>query len=271
MLSTISINDTDVVDALALYASSITNSDVASNSNYTLSINKIYQILGRLNRVNLISNSSTSLIMVQQLSQDDDIFVLGASFTHGVGGTLVNTLNGLNVNNSNISAAAILNNQSLTAVTALNMFIIDTPSVYTNIDNSSDKTLVSSIIVVAVQRNNSVSTFMNISLYFRVLNEYKPNVSATYLCSFYDPNTSKWNESGCTIPFYNQQFNRYECSCNHLSTFALVWSSHIISCNTSTQVLLSNGTCISKTDGQVCSQIFRLFVFYMYLLLGSGS
>ena len=68
---------------------------------------------------------------------------------------------------------------------------------------------------------------MNISLYFRVLDEYKPSVSATYLCSFYDTNTLKWNESGCTIPKYNQPFDRYECSCNHLSTFALVWSPYI--------------------------------------------
>ena len=64
---------------------------------------------------------------------------------------------------------------------------------------------------------------MNISLYFQVLNEYKPNVNATYLCSFYDTNNSKWNESGCTIPQYNQQFDRYECSCNHLTSFALIW------------------------------------------------
>ena len=39
---------------------------------------------------------------------------------------------------------------------------------------------------------------INISLYFKVLPEYKPNVSATYFCSFYDTNNSRWNESGCT-------------------------------------------------------------------------
>ena len=100
---------------------------------------------------------------------------------------------------------------------------MDKPSAYTNIDNSSNKTLASSIIMATVQRNNVVSSSMNISLYLQVLDEYKPNVSATYLCSFYDPNTLKWNESGCTAPTYNDTYDRYECSCNHLTSFALIW------------------------------------------------
>jgi hypothetical protein len=65
---------------------------------------------------------------------------------------------------------------------------------------------------------------MNISLYFQVLNEFNPNRSdVDYYCSFYDTNRSQWNESGCTNPVYNTQYDRYECSCNHLTSFALIW------------------------------------------------
>ncbi|CAF5162892.1 unnamed protein product [Rotaria sp. Silwood1] len=89
---------------------------------------------------------------------------------------------------------------------------------------------------------------MNISLYFQVLNEYTPTFTPQYLCTYYNINASKWNESGCTAPQYNNQFNRYECSCNHLSTFALVWSPYFVPCNNATQVQLTNGTCVLKSD-----------------------
>ena len=147
---------------------------------------------------------------------------MGASFTRGIGGEVVDSSNIDKVTNSNISVAAIVSNQSLTDVTSLNMLIINKPSSFINVDNSSNKKLASPIIMATVRRNNSLSP-MNISLYFRIIRAYRPNVSATYLCSFYDPNTLKWNESGCTVPQYIQQFDRYECSCNHLTSFALIW------------------------------------------------
>jgi hypothetical protein len=162
--------------------------------------------------------------VAEQSNGDNDIIVLGASFTHGIGGELVKNTNEDNVISSPLSAAAIISNESLSGVTSLNMLIIDQPSIYRNIDNSTNKTLASSIIVASLKRNNSLSTSMNISLYFQVLNEFNPNRSdVDYYCSFYDTNRSQWNESGCTPPVYNTQYDRYECSCNHLTSFALVW------------------------------------------------
>ncbi|CAF0722738.1 unnamed protein product [Rotaria sp. Silwood1] len=94
---------------------------------------------------------------------------------------------------------------------------------YETIDNTTNKSLASSLIVGSVKRLGSPANLLNISLYFKVLPEYKPNVSATYLCSFYDINSSRWDETGCTNPHFNETFDRYECSCNHLTSFALIW------------------------------------------------
>jgi len=189
--------------------------------------------------------------MVQEPYEGDYGIILGAFYTHDVGGGIIDSSNENNTYNTFLTAAAIIDNESLIDVTFLNMFIIDTPTTYENIDNSSNKTLASSVIVVVVQRNSSMFIPMNISLYFQVLNEYRPTVDAIYSCSYYDTNNSRWNSSGCTQPQLNVQFNRYECSCNHLSTFALVWSRNIMPCDTVTGILFSNGTCIPKDVVQV--------------------
>ena len=188
--------------------------------------------------------------MAQQPDQRVYVTTLGASFVRGLGGVVVNGSNNNNIYNSTLSAAAIFNNQSLTGITSVNMVITDKPITYTNIDNSSNKTLVSSVIIVGVQTDNSTLNPITISLYFQVLSEYTPTGNGSYLCSYYDTNYLRWDNTACATPQYNQQFNRYECSCNHLSTFALVWLPYI-PCNTYTQVQLSNGTCVSKSDGQV--------------------
>ncbi|CAF3963502.1 unnamed protein product [Rotaria magnacalcarata] len=94
---------------------------------------------------------------------------------------------------------------------------------YENADNKTNKSLASSVVVGSVQLLSSASASMNISLYFKISPEYQPNVSATYLCSFYDISNSCWNETGCTNALFNPAFSRYECSCNHLTSFALIW------------------------------------------------
>jgi hypothetical protein len=170
--------------------------------------------------------------MVQPVNQTGNATVLGALFNRDSGGGVVNSGNQSALNNASVSAAAVLTNQSLTGVTSLNMLIIDKPFLYQHIDNSADdKSLASSVIVAAVQRSGSASPATNISLYFKVLSGYQPNVSATYLCSFYDGTNSIWNETGCTSPQYNGAYDRYECSCNHLTTFALTWQPNVSQSN----------------------------------------
>ncbi|CAF3699354.1 unnamed protein product [Rotaria sp. Silwood1] len=227
------------------------NLNATLNSTYKLTENEIDTYVSNIRNVNLTINTNDSIIIAQPVNQGGNVTILGASFTRGIGGQIVNGANTNDIINSNLSAAAIISNQSLTGATSLNMLIIDKPTIYKNIENSTDKTLASSVIVTTVQTNDSVLTQTNISLYFRVLNEYRPNRVAQYFCSFYNTITLKWNESGCTRPQYNPTFDRYECTCNHLSTFALLWAPYAIPCGNATHMSVSNGSCISRTEVQI--------------------
>ncbi|CAF5146625.1 unnamed protein product, partial [Rotaria sp. Silwood1] len=223
-------NSSVIAENLSSYISLVTNLSATSNSSYALTVGEIDTFVSRINDTNITINTNDSILIAKQPNQGNNITVLGALFTRGIGSQVVNTINKDQVINSNLSTAAIISQQSLTGVTSLSMLIIDKPTTYENIDNSTNKKLASSVIIVAVQRNTSSLLSMNISLYFWVLNEYKPNRVAQYFCSFYDTRSSAWNESGCTKPEYNPTFDRYECSCNHLSTFALLWAPYVIPC-----------------------------------------
>ena len=165
--------------------------------------------------------------MAQAVNSSGSIIVSGAAFDRNNGGKIINNTNQNSIFSSNISAAATISNQSLSNLSSLNMLIIDNPIIYETIDNSThEKSYASSVIVVTARRQDGsvASDGINVSLYFKVLSEHQPNVNATYYCSFYDTINSRWNESGCTQPQYDNITNRYQCSCNHLTSFALLWS-----------------------------------------------
>ncbi|CAF4336978.1 unnamed protein product, partial [Rotaria sp. Silwood2] len=213
----------DLANALSLYISSSASSNLSSTSNSTVTINKIDEVLDKLNNVSITVNSTNSFLFAQELNKTSDDIVLGARFQRESGGRLVTNSTEQDALNSQFSAAAIISKESLENVTSLKMFIIDKPTMYKDVDNSTNKSLASSLIVGSVTRIGSRSNAMNISLYFKVLPEYQPNVSAAYLCSFYDTNSSRWDETGCSNPRFNEIFGRYECNCNHLTSFALIW------------------------------------------------
>ncbi|CAF3284716.1 unnamed protein product [Rotaria sp. Silwood2] len=211
------------VTVLSLYFHAIVNSNLPSTSENTLSPVEIDRYVNTSSNATLVMSRDTSFIMFQQLGELSTVTIVGSAFIRGSGGQVLNISDSGDVIESNFSAAATISSQFLAGVTSLNMLIIDKPTTYEKIDNSTNKSLASSVIVVAVKRNRNVSTPLNISLFFQVLKEYQPNVSANYFCSFYDTTQSTWNEFGCTKPRYNLAFDRYECSCNHTTTFALVW------------------------------------------------
>ncbi|CAF0954256.1 unnamed protein product [Adineta steineri] len=213
-----STNAIEKANALILYFSSIEN----TNTTNILGVDQVDRYLSSLN-INLDITSNSSFIMAKLPHQPNDLIILGASFTRGTGGKVIDTQSFNELTSSQLSAAATVSNESLSDVQSLNMIIIDNPSAYTNIDNSTDKKLVSSIIVTNVHRNNISFSTMNISLYFRNVLEPELDVNDNYICSFYDTNTFKWNDSGCSKAQYNKDLNRHECSCNHLTSFALVW------------------------------------------------
>ncbi|CAF1115886.1 unnamed protein product, partial [Rotaria magnacalcarata] len=242
-------NANATADALSLYFNSIASPSALSDSQYVLSPDDIDSYVDRLKNVTLMRNTKASFILAQDISQFANIRRVGATFTRGIGGAGVGIPNGSDTLSSNATAAALLESKSLSDVKSFSMLIIDSPNTYRNIDNSTKRNLVSSVIVASPQRNIASSNAINIALYFRVLPEFEPKVPADYFCSFYDTNTQAWNESGCTHPTYNESLDRYECNCSHTTTFALVWSPKVCQCSSS-EVLLPNCTCVTKPNGQ---------------------
>ncbi|CAF3389562.1 unnamed protein product [Rotaria sp. Silwood2] len=219
-----SSNDTEKADALAIYVTSITNSNATSNSNNTLTIKQINEIVGNLSSDNYRVNSNdTILIMTKPNREPSKETIIGVSFEDGFGGTVVDTSNRNNVINSNLSAAGIVTVQSLNEAKSFNMFIINDPTPFQDVDNTSNRTLSSSVVFATIQGADMNRRNITIDLFFQVLKPPKPTEDVTYFCSFYNTNTSQWNEFGCTAPIYNTKFDRYECHCYHLTSFALIW------------------------------------------------
>ena len=80
------------------------------------------------------------------------------------------------------------------------------------------------MITVSVQKENKSS--INITLFFQVLYNDSSRingVNGNYLCSYLDTNTSEWKQFGCYETRYDELYDRYECTCTHLTTFALIW------------------------------------------------
>lgn len=241
-----------VINALSLYITATTYSNLCWNTVYMLTASEIEGFFTSIRNVTFVLNSNTSFIMTQQLYQTVNIPAsLGAYYTHDVGGGFVNMSNEYDIINNRLTAAAIFRNQSLINVTYVRIFIIDIPTTYQIMNISSRATLASSVIVASVERTTSQSTPMNISLYFQPPDGRELEFDVKYSCVFYDQNSARWNESGCTKPLYNVFFNRYECSCNHLSTFALVSFSVSIPCLNEDEIQWINGTCLSRLDAQV--------------------
>ncbi|CAF3828183.1 unnamed protein product, partial [Rotaria sp. Silwood1] len=219
-----SSNDTEKANALSIYITAITNSNVTSNSNNTLTVNQINQVVGNLTNDNYTVNTNDTILIITRPNREpNEKTTIGVSFQEDVGGTVVDTRNKNYVTNSNFSAAGIVTVGSLSEAKSFNMFIINDPTPFENFDNTSNRTLSSSMIFATIQGTQVNRTTISIDLYFQVLKPPKSTEDVKYLCTFYDTNTSQWNEYGCTIPQYNTKFQRYECQCNHLTSFALIW------------------------------------------------
>ncbi|CAF3504987.1 unnamed protein product [Rotaria sp. Silwood1] len=207
---------------LTIYYASIARSNFSLTSNRSLSPEEIDAKVKCL-KDNIAINASTSFIMSALLHQSNDI-VVGAWFKMGVGGNYINDSNVNGILNTNFSAAAIFRASSLINVTYLNLLLIDDPKDYRQLNDSRNGTVVSSVIVANLWYKNNESERTNRSLYFKKNNHSVENTSNNnFVCVYYDTNTSSWDETGCTKPHYNTTFDRYECSCNHSSSFALLW------------------------------------------------
>lgn len=126
------------------------------------------------------------------------------------------------LNDSSLTTAIVFNEQTIEQMTGMRVMILDDPQMYRNLNLSDNTYLASSVIVANVTIVGSQSP-INVSLYFQILNHTKLNKSGDYVCSFLNTTTYAWDQSGCTPAIHNKTYDRYECTCNHLTTFALIW------------------------------------------------
>lgn len=238
-----------MINNLALYISSTTRINATLLTNITVSIERLDTLVKSVHGVNLTVKANTSFIMVQTPDRVNNFTGLGATFVRGSGGQVVYTLDKDNETNAGISAAAFIAKESFVNVTSVNIVIIDDPTQFTTVDDSSGSILDSSVIVVGTNGNPAK---MNLTLYFRSWNGLATTNGGDYRCSFYNASRRTWDTSGCTIPFENRADNRYECSCDHLSAFALVWLPRSPGfCKNTTHSISLNDSCLPNAVNQV--------------------
>ena len=135
-------NSTVVAEQLSLYISSVANSNASSASQNTLSVNEIDSYLTNISGVNVTNSNTDSILVAKPPYQGNNTIVLGASFSTGVGGKVIDSSNTRSVNMLSVSAAAIVTEESLSGVASFNMVIIDKPTTYKNADNTTNKKLI---------------------------------------------------------------------------------------------------------------------------------
>ena len=230
-------NSTVIANSLSNYIDIVAGPNPSLTSNRPLSVQEIDSFLTNISNINLTLSTPNSILVARQPDQGNNVIVLGASFNRDVGGEVVDSTNRDQVLKKNVSTAAVISNTSLIGVKSLNILIINTPTIFETLDNVTNKKLASSVVVASLVAEDSTPRRINISLFFQVLTEYRPNASADYFCSFFDDRAHQWNSSGCTTPRLNAEFDRFECSCDHLTSFALIWLPQSALTNTSSSTL----------------------------------
>ncbi|XP_072005241.1 adhesion G protein-coupled receptor E3-like [Engystomops pustulosus] len=81
------------------------------------------------------------------------------------------------------------------------------------------KTVNSRLVTGAITRNLT-STGRNVTFQLAHIQELKPSYRPT--CNFWDTNKNNWSEEGCTTEYSNSNDTHTTCSCNHLSSFAIL-------------------------------------------------
>lgn len=165
-------------------------------------------------------NSPYSFIL--SASPDENDSVVGAKFTSNSSGENILRSNSAVSLNGSFSIATVVDKETLDSIERLNLFLINRPKDYRFVNDLKNQALVSSIIIAHPRLKNSSRIKLN--LYFT--NEDTTLAGASpneFRCAYFDNKTSSWNTNRCQKPVYNDTWKRYECTCDHLSSFGLIW------------------------------------------------
>ena len=212
-------NSSDKVNALLPCLDLLDDLSNGTDLRLGLNTNDVDTTVDGLNQ-SIVNISSSAVIVAQPSASTADGFV-GVSFTRTLNESIVLRRDEAAFLQSDITGAGIIRNSAAYSIDFIAILILAKYSLYQTVDRSRNQTVVSPVIVAtASQTGNPVATV--IDLYLRDLTG-QPRSNGEYLCSFFDASTSRWNESGCSKPRYNSQYNRHECTCDHQTTFALLW------------------------------------------------
>lgn len=206
---------------LTVFYASIISGNPSLTSDKRLNTAVIDGSVGKL-KDPVIINAPTSFLMSLIPNQTNDKAV-GAQFISESGGASIFLSNFSTSINSHFTAAAAFDKDFLTNIINLNMFLLDKPNVARLFEDSMNRTLVSPVII-ANPRLRDNNTSITIQLYFTNQDTNLTNAAdGEFLCVYYDPKTSSWEDKNCSKPTLNSNFDRYECNCTHLTSFGLIW------------------------------------------------
>ena len=213
-------NATTVADALEGYFD-------YRNQSVLLTPGEIDRAISRI-PANFSSNSTSEFfIMSQATNRNSSNPVIGATLSDSNGSIVVNTTRDREL--AKTIKAGIIFNISSENISNVRAIIIEPGREYQNISHPGNGTVGSLVVVAyATDRLSQSVRNINIALYFRVNRSSLPQNTTenlAFVCSFYDNTMTSWNDSGCSSPRYNETFDRYECTCSHLTSFALLWLS----------------------------------------------
>jgi hypothetical protein len=221
-------NATEIASALISYFNQTAPTEIVTPED-------IEYAVSRLN-ISVNSSINNGFIMSQPPSANVNNIPVGAIFLSQSGGEIVGQQSQGFDTNTNISVGGVYSFNSYSGIDFLRMLLIDSPNEYRNVTDTQNRTLGSSVVVANVQTNTmQPPSQMNISLYYRIRQDFVSGSidNINVYCSFYDTDTKSWNDTGCSMPIYNALWDRYECSCNHLTSFALLWLPKTSSSNNS--------------------------------------
>ncbi|KAL0202357.1 hypothetical protein M9458_000375, partial [Cirrhinus mrigala] len=89
-----------------------------------------------------------------------------------------------------------------------------------NTSNGMVKTMMSTVISVTLPKTTNTKLTKPVNFTFKHIREFDPSGSLS--CVYW--NISKWIVDGCSVLKTNSSYT--VCSCDHLSTFSIVQTSH---------------------------------------------
>ena len=220
----ISADAVGVANALSSYLTLILEGNFSKDPDLCLSPREVDHLVSNFGTLTLTINTNASLLMLQPPnSPGRNTTNLGATFSRGQGGFVIDNVNSNNLlSSSDVTAAAMLSPASLINVISLNILIIDNTTLYKNVDSSNGSRPVSAVMVVALQTNGSTPAPINISLLLQVLPGYDPSIHPDYVCAYYDLIYRVWTLADVQYPFTRHRTigtHAVAIICPHLPSF----------------------------------------------------